>query len=85
MLSAPYASMAALPEDAVTVKVWQEGPGGQRTAVSHFNKATKGEVARILATVAPEPRRSGDLVEILRAEDWRVELDGQRLDVWRRD
>ncbi len=85
MLSSPYASMVALPDGAVTVKVWQEGPSGHRTAVSHFNKATKGEVARTLALQPREPRRPSDLVDALRGSGWRAELDGARLDVWRRD
>lgn len=85
MLSSPYASMVALPPAAVTVKVWQDGPSGQRTAVSHFNKATKGQIARVLATSPVAPRGPAELVEVLRDAGWRVELDGQRLDVWRRD
>lgn len=85
MLSSPYASMVALPRGAVNVKVWLDGPAGQRTAVSHFNKATKGEVARVWATMPDEPRTPEQLVEVLRDAGWRAELDGSRLDVWRRD
>jgi cytoplasmic iron level regulating protein YaaA (DUF328/UPF0246 family) len=85
MLSSPYASMVALPRTAVTVKVWQDGPGGQRTAVSHFNKATKGEVARVLATVPEDLRTPGGALDVVRACRWRAELDGRRLDVWMRE
>ena len=85
MLSSPYASMVALPRAAVTVKVWQEGPGGQRTAVSHFNKATKGEVARVLATASDDTCSPQQVEDLLRAHGWRAELDGRRLDVWMRE
>jgi len=85
MLSSPYAGMVTVPAGTVTVKVWQDGPGGQRTAVSHFNKATKGEVARVLATRPDEPHKPAELVDVLRDAGWRAELDGLRLDVWRRD
>jgi uncharacterized protein len=84
MLSSPYASMVTLPRGAVTVKVWQEGPGGRRTAVSHFNKATKGELARVLATVPEELGTPGDTLDVVRAAGWRADLDGARLDVWMR-
>lgn len=85
MLSAPYASMVALPRRAVTVKVWRDAPGGRRTAVSHFNKATKGELARLLATSPVAARMPGDVLEEVRADGWRAELDGARLDVWMRE
>ncbi|MEZ5184428.1 MAG: peroxide stress protein YaaA [Candidatus Nanopelagicales bacterium] len=85
MLSSPYSSMVGLPPDSVTVKVWQDGPSGQRTAVSHFNKATKGEVARVWATMPTNPGKPDDLVDVLREVGWRAELAGARLDVWRRD
>lgn len=81
MLSSPYASMVALPPGAVTVKVWQETTAGQRTAVSHFNKATKGELARTLVTSAEDPRTSGELLELLRSHRWKVDLEGDRLNV----
>ena len=84
MLSSPYASMVALPASALTIKVWQQDAGGPRTAVSHFNKATKGELARLLATVTPEPRTAQQVRSVLHAAGWRAELDGSRLDVWMR-
>jgi hypothetical protein len=84
MLSSPYASMTGLPPAAVTVKVWQEGPAGQRTAVSHFNKATKGELARLLATLPRAPRTAPELLAAVREAGWPAELDGTRLDVMRR-
>lgn len=81
MLSSPYASMVTLPPGSVTVKVWQESGAGQRTAVSHFNKATKGELARLLVTTPEDPRTPSGLVELLRANDWQADLEGHRLDV----
>lgn len=84
MLSSPYSSMVALPKGAVTVKVWQDGPNGQRTPVSHFNKETKGHVARLLGTAEDEPVTGADVVDVLRAGGWRAELDGARVDVWMR-
>ena len=81
MLSSPYNGFVNLPPDAVTVKVWQPGPGGQRTAVSHFNKATKGHLARALAQCEREPRRPKDVLEVARAAGFDVSRDGTRLDV----
>ena len=43
-----YAALGPLPDrpDAVTVRVVTEGEGGQRKALSHFNKTAKGEFTR---------------------------------------
>lgn len=84
MLSSPYSAFVKLPPDAVTVKVWQWGPAGQRTAASHFNKATKGEVARVFATVEATPRTPAELLEIVRSAGFEAELEGRRLDVMMR-
>lgn len=81
MLSSPYTSFVRVP-DAVTVKVWQTGPAGQRTAASHFNKATKGYLARALCA-ADEPRTAGQLLEVVRAAGFDAHLEGRRLDVMR--
>ena len=83
MLSSPYAAFVNLPPGALTVKVWQMGPTGQRTAASHFNKATKGHLARTLATCADEVRRPADVADVAREAGFEVTLDGQRLDVMR--
>lgn len=82
MLSSPYASFVSLPRDAVTVKVWQSGPAGQRTAASHFNKATKGHLARALVK-AEEISRPADLLDEVRQAGFEADLDGRRLDVMR--
>lgn len=50
MRSGPYAGLAKIP-GAVTVRVVSEG----RVAVTHFNKAHKGKLARALTTAAKEP------------------------------
>lgn len=81
MLSSPYASFVDLPPGAVTLKVWQRGPAGQRTAASHFNKATKGELARLLATHPDQPRKAAQVLRIVREAGFEADLDGQRLDV----
>lgn len=86
MRSSPYAAMwspTAHPTVAtVTVKVWQRTGKGQRIAVSHHNKATKGSLARILATDAAIPRSASAVAEVAAAAGWDVELAGSRLDVY---
>jgi hypothetical protein len=82
MLSTPYTSFVSLPRRSVTVKVWQPGPGGHRTAASHFNKATKGHLARALAR-ADEPRTPLDLLAAVREAGFDAGLEGHRLDVMR--
>lgn len=51
--SATYAHLARLP-NAVTIRVVTDR-SGRRLAVSHFNKAAKGRLARALATAPREP------------------------------
>ena len=51
--SGAYGAFAPLP-DAITVRVVTENAAGQRTVVSHFNKATKGLLARALVTSRAE-------------------------------
>lgn len=82
MLSTPYSAFVSLPPGAITVKVWQQGPAGQRTAASHFNKATKGHMARVLAT-GDRIRNGHDLLGAVRDAGFDAELDGRRLDVMR--
>ena len=73
--------MVTLPPGSVSAKVWQASSSGQRTAVSHLHKATKGEIARVLATAEDEPRSGEDLVALLRREGWQADLSDGRLDV----
>jgi len=84
MRSGAYVSLWPIPKDlarqAVTVKMWQEGPDGARTAVSHFNKESKGELARFLVTQANAPRSAAQLEELCRDElcpdtGWTATLD----------
>lgn len=51
--STAYAGFAPIP-DAITVRVVTPGPTGQLTVVSHFNKATKGLLARALLITRAE-------------------------------
>jgi cytoplasmic iron level regulating protein YaaA (DUF328/UPF0246 family) len=54
----------------------------ERSVVSHFNKATKGRLARALLVSGAEPKTSGELVDALRDLDFTVEATGPRaLDV----
>jgi uncharacterized protein len=73
--SGSYAALAPVP-GAVTVDVLSERPDGTRAVVSHFNKAHKGRIARLLATTTAEP---GDVVRLralLRRAGLHVEHDG---------
>ena len=73
--SGSYAALAPVP-GAVTLRVLSERPDGSRSVVSHFNKAHKGRVARLLATTTAEPDEPGRLVTLLRRAGWRVEREG---------
>jgi cytoplasmic iron level regulating protein YaaA (DUF328/UPF0246 family) len=73
--SGAYAALAPVP-GAVTVRVETERPDGGRAVVSHFSKAHKGRVARLLATTTAEP---GDVVRVralLRRAGLHVEHSG---------
>src|SRR4051794_1959886 len=79
--SGSYAALAPVP-GAVTVRVLSERPDGSRAVVSHFNKAHKGRLARLLATPTAEPDGVPRLVTVLRRAGWRVErAGGAALDV----
>jgi len=49
--------------------------------VSHFNKATKGRLVRSLLESGDSPTRVGGFVELLKDLGWRVEREGNQLDV----
>lgn len=78
MRSGTYVKFWPVPQEfsdhAVTVKIWQSGPNGTRTAVSHHNKATKGELARLFATETSMPRTGEQAVTFLRDHGWNAEL-----------
>ncbi|MGY1640456.1 peroxide stress protein YaaA [Geodermatophilus sp. SYSU D00703] len=73
--SGSYAALAPVP-GAVTVDVLSERPDGTRAVVSHFNKAHKGRVARLLATTTAEPADVVRLRALLRRAGLHVEHDG---------
>ncbi|MCW2955511.1 MAG: hypothetical protein JWO69_380 [Thermoleophilia bacterium] len=64
---------------AVTVRVLNERADGARSVVSHFNKATKGRIARVLASSPDRHRHSvRDVVKFLRADGLEVEHEAER-------
>lgn len=73
--SGSYAALAPVP-GAVTVSVLSERPDGTRSVVSHFNKAHKGRVARLLATTTGEPDDVVRLRSLLRRAGLHVEHAG---------
>ena len=73
--SGSYAALAPVP-GAVTVDVLSERTDGSRSVVSHFNKAHKGRVARLLATTTAEPTDVVRLRSLLRRAGLHVEHDG---------
>jgi cytoplasmic iron level regulating protein YaaA (DUF328/UPF0246 family) len=73
--SGAYAALAPVP-GAVTVQVVSERADGSRAVVSHFNKAHKGRLARLLATTTAEPGDVGRLRALLRRSGLHVEHDG---------
>jgi cytoplasmic iron level regulating protein YaaA (DUF328/UPF0246 family) len=73
--SGAYAELAPVP-GAVTVQVLSERPDGTRAVVSHFNKAHKGRLARLLATTTGEPDSVVRLRALLRRAGLHVEHDG---------
>jgi hypothetical protein len=74
--SGSYAALAPV-EGAVTVEVLSERPDGSRSVVSHFNKAHKGRLARLLATTTAEPGDVVGLRRLLRRARLHVEHDGR--------
>src|SRR5829696_2926847 len=73
--SGSYAALAPVP-GAVTLEVLSERPDGSRSVVSHFNKAHKGRVARLLALTTAEPDSVVRLRSLLRRAGLHVEHDG---------
>ncbi len=73
--SGSYAALAPVP-GAVTVQVLSERPDGTRAVVSHFNKAHKGRLARLLATTTAEPDGVLRLRSLLRRAGLHVEHPG---------
>jgi cytoplasmic iron level regulating protein YaaA (DUF328/UPF0246 family) len=78
--SGSYAALARIP-GAVDVDVLAEHPDGHRTVVSHFNKAHKGALARLLASTRAEPSDAGAVATLARRAGMRVERTGDSLNV----
>lgn len=78
--SGSYAALGRAP-GAVTVDVLAVHPDGRRTTISHFNKAHKGRLARLLATTRAEPADAAAVATLARRAGHRVERRGTHLDV----
>jgi cytoplasmic iron level regulating protein YaaA (DUF328/UPF0246 family) len=69
-----------LADRTATIRVLSK-VNGVRKVVSHFNKATKGEIVRALCEQQIDASSAAELTDALRDLGWTVELDGSRLDV----
>ncbi|MHA6620990.1 peroxide stress protein YaaA [Pseudonocardia sp. DLS-67] len=78
--SGSYAALGRAP-GAVTVNVLAERPDGSRSIVSHFNKAHKGRLARVLAGSRAEPTDAAGVAAIARRAGMRVERNGNALEI----
>lgn len=78
--SGAYVGLGRL-DDAVRVDVVSERPDGRRAVVSHFNKAHKGRLARVLAAGRSEPDDAAAVARLARRAGMRVERDGNRLTI----
>ncbi|ULL08844.1 hypothetical protein CKW46_02500 [Mycobacterium liflandii] len=63
----------------IHVKVLAEHPDGRRTVVTHFNKAYKGRLARILASTRAEPTDAAAVAAVARRAGMQVERSGNEL------
>jgi cytoplasmic iron level regulating protein YaaA (DUF328/UPF0246 family) len=75
--SGTYAALAKLRPDAVTVRVVTEDAAGNRTTVSHFNKAYKGKLAAVLARSPRDPSTVDQLLTVVSRAGLRVERTGE--------
>ncbi|MEV0673712.1 peroxide stress protein YaaA [Mycobacterium sp. NPDC050441] len=78
--SGSYAGLGRIP-GAVRVQVLAERADGQRTVVSHFNKAHKGHLARALVSSRSEPGNAAGVAAVARRAGMNVERDGDELTV----
>jgi cytoplasmic iron level regulating protein YaaA (DUF328/UPF0246 family) len=76
--SGSYAALGRL-AGSVTVEVRSMHPDGRRTVVSHFNKAHKGRLARVLATSRADPTDAAGVAAVARRAGFRVERRGTAL------
>lgn len=78
--SGSYAGLGRLPH-AVTVDCLTEHPDGRRTVITHFNKAHKGKLARILAGSRAEPNDAAAVATVARRAGLHIERDGDTLTI----
>jgi cytoplasmic iron level regulating protein YaaA (DUF328/UPF0246 family) len=78
--SGSYAALGKLPH-AVRVDVLAEHADGRRTVVTHFNKAHKGRLARVLASSRSEPGDAAAVAAVARRAGMQVERNGNELTV----
>jgi cytoplasmic iron level regulating protein YaaA (DUF328/UPF0246 family) len=78
--SGSYAALGRSVE-AVHVEVVSERADGQRSVVSHFNKAHKGRLARALCSSRAEPDDAAKVAAVARRAGMRVERRGTDLTV----
>jgi uncharacterized protein len=74
--SGAYARLWGPGANTVTVRVLHEREAGgvvRRSVVSHFNKATKGRLARALLESGEQPRKPDELAGLVRALGYTVE------------
>ncbi|ALR10782.1 hypothetical protein MYCSP_04115 [Mycobacteroides saopaulense] len=78
--SGSYAALGRIPH-AVTVDCLTEHPDGRRTVITHFNKAHKGKLARILAASRAEPNDAAAVAAVARRAGLHIERDGNTLTI----
>jgi cytoplasmic iron level regulating protein YaaA (DUF328/UPF0246 family) len=78
--SGSYAALGRVP-GAVSVNVLAERPDGTRSVVSHFNKAHKGRLARVLAGSRAEPSDAAGDRRNARRAGMRVERRDRSLEI----
>ncbi len=78
--SGAYVGLGQL-DTAVRVDVLAEHPDGRRTVVTHFNKAHKGRLARVLASGKSEPDDAAGVAAVARRAGMHVERDGNQLTI----
>ena len=78
--STPYRDLAPLPSQdtkrTALVRVWQD-QDGRRVAVSHFNKTTKGQLARALLRSRKHPQTLRQLASHVRRLGFNAEIGSQ--------
>lgn len=75
--SGAYAAFTPIPH-AITARVVTEQPDGTRKVVSHFNKATKGRLARAVAASKRAAETISDVIASARRAGLRAEQTGDR-------